>query len=118
MTTPDRVGVPLGARLRRLALYAFTIVFSVMFMFPFLWTLSSSLKSAQEIFAYPPTLIPQSIRWRTTTPGIRPMPPTTNAMMPTTKSDDSRSPVEIPSSTRHPTGGSATPRSWTRAPIA
>jgi ABC-type glycerol-3-phosphate transport system permease component len=63
MTTPNRVGVPIGARLRRLAIYAFTIVFSVMFMFPFLWTLSSSLKSAQEIHAYPPTLIPHTIRW-------------------------------------------------------
>jgi ABC-type glycerol-3-phosphate transport system permease component len=63
MTTPNRVSVPPGARLRRLALYAFTIVVSFMFMFPFLWTLSSSLKSAQEIHAYPPTLIPQTFRW-------------------------------------------------------
>lgn len=53
----------LSARLRRMALYAFTILLSLMFMFPFLWTLSSSLKSSQEINAYPPTLIPNSIRW-------------------------------------------------------
>jgi ABC-type glycerol-3-phosphate transport system permease component len=60
---PARIHTPLSARLRRLALYAFTITLSTMFMFPFLWTLSSALKSAREITAYPPTLIPQDIRW-------------------------------------------------------
>jgi ABC-type glycerol-3-phosphate transport system permease component len=60
---PARIHVPLSVRLRRLALYAFTIALSTMFMFPFLWTLSSALKSAREITAYPPTLIPQDIRW-------------------------------------------------------
>jgi multiple sugar transport system permease protein len=47
----------------RVALYAFTIAISLMFMFPFAWTLSSSLKSSQEIRAYPPSLIPRIVRW-------------------------------------------------------
>ncbi|MCC6628414.1 MAG: carbohydrate ABC transporter permease [Chloroflexi bacterium] len=58
---PGRMTVQ--ARIWRLILYTITIVFSLMFMFPFLWTLSSSLKSAQEIHAYPPQLIPQVFRW-------------------------------------------------------
>lgn len=47
----------------RVALYAVTIFFSLMFMFPFLWTLSSSLKTSAEITAYPPSLIPEGIQW-------------------------------------------------------
>lgn len=49
---------------RRAALYAVTIAFSAMFMFPFLWTLGSSLKTSSEVVAYPPTLIPHAIQWR------------------------------------------------------
>jgi ABC-type glycerol-3-phosphate transport system permease component len=47
----------------RLGQYTFTIVTSLMFMFPFVWTLSSALKSPQEVVAYPPSLIPQVFRW-------------------------------------------------------
>lgn len=47
----------------RVLIYAFTIVMSIMFMFPFIWTLSSSLKSARDVVTYPPTLIPPTIQW-------------------------------------------------------
>ncbi len=47
----------------RFLIYALAIGSSVMFMFPFLWTVSSSLKTVQDIMAYPPTLIPSEIRW-------------------------------------------------------
>ncbi len=47
----------------RVLLYAFTIMLSVIFIFPFVWTLSSSLKTAVEVEAYPPTLIPHVIQW-------------------------------------------------------
>jgi multiple sugar transport system permease protein len=47
----------------RVALFLITIVLSLTFLFPFAWTVSSSLKSAAEIMAYPPTLIPREIRW-------------------------------------------------------
>ena len=59
----QRPRVPLRDRLARLALYVFTIAMSLMFMFPFIWTVSSSLKSPREIVAYPPTLLPNDIRW-------------------------------------------------------
>lgn len=59
----QRPRVPLRDRLARLALYVFTIACSLMFVFPFIWTVSSSLKSPREIVAYPPTLLPNDIRW-------------------------------------------------------
>jgi len=50
-------------RLARIFFYAFTIVLSVMFLFPFIWTLSSSLKTSADVVAYPPTLLPRSPQW-------------------------------------------------------
>ena len=50
-------------RLARLFFYAFTIVLSLMFLFPFIWTLSSSLKTSSDVVAYPPALFPKSPQW-------------------------------------------------------
>ena len=44
-------------------LYILAISASLAFIFPFLWTLSSSLKNHNEIFIYPPTLFPQRALW-------------------------------------------------------
>src|SRR5579885_3048265 len=43
-----------------------TILFVVgsYFAFPFFWLLSSSFKSATEIFVFPPTLLPNPVSWR------------------------------------------------------
>ncbi|GIV78194.1 carbohydrate ABC transporter permease [Litorilinea aerophila] len=49
--------------LGRLFLYAFTIALSLMFFFPFFWTISTSLKEPVELIAYPPTLLPKVPRW-------------------------------------------------------
>jgi len=51
-------------RVGRVLLTLFTIALSFMFMFPFLWTVSSALKQALEVMAYPPTLIPKVPQWR------------------------------------------------------
>lgn len=40
-----------------------TIVLSLVFMFPFVWTVSSSLKTSREVVAYPPKLLPSVIQW-------------------------------------------------------
>lgn len=37
----------------------FCIIFSVYFLFPFLWMIISALKSETEIFSYPPELLPK-----------------------------------------------------------
>lgn len=39
------------------------IFFSIIFITPFLWLLSTSLKSMDEVFKVPPTFIPNEIKW-------------------------------------------------------
>ncbi|HZQ99504.1 MAG TPA: carbohydrate ABC transporter permease [Chloroflexota bacterium] len=51
------------AQLGRGALYALCLVLSVVFMVPFYWTVVTSFKGPQEIFVFPPTWWPESIRW-------------------------------------------------------
>jgi multiple sugar transport system permease protein len=45
-------------------LYLLMIVLSVIFMFPFFWTVSSSLKQAFELTTFPPTWLPVSPQWQ------------------------------------------------------
>jgi len=47
----------------RFLVYILAFASAIMFTFPFIWTLSSSLKTAQDIMAYPPTLVPSAIQW-------------------------------------------------------
>src|SRR5438270_8948913 len=44
---------------RHTLIYAAVLAVLVLFMFPFMWMLSMALKPGTEIFAFPPTLIPQ-----------------------------------------------------------
>ena len=39
------------------------IIMAALAVFPFLWMISTSLKGAEEAFAYPPSLIPKTFRW-------------------------------------------------------
>ncbi len=56
------------ARLRksvsRTLIYILAIGSALMFMFPFLWAVSSSLKTPADILAYPPTLVPSTVQWQ------------------------------------------------------
>lgn len=52
-----------GKAFGRVLLYTVAVALSVMFMFPFFWTVSSSLKEPIELIAYPPTLLPKTPRW-------------------------------------------------------
>lgn len=45
------------------ALYGILIVLSTLFMFPFFWTVSSSLKEVWELYNFPPTWLPASPQW-------------------------------------------------------
>ncbi|WP_247897637.1 carbohydrate ABC transporter permease [Paenibacillus pabuli] len=38
-------------------------LFSIVMLFPFIWMLSNSLKSVDQVYMFPPTLIPQVFRW-------------------------------------------------------
>lgn len=44
--------------------YGTLILLSLPFIFPFWWMMTSSLKLATEIFAFPPTLLPKTWRWQ------------------------------------------------------
>jgi ABC-type glycerol-3-phosphate transport system permease component len=45
------------------AAYLFTTGLALLFLFPFLWMASSSLKSPQELVRIPPTLLPKTWAW-------------------------------------------------------
>src|SRR5919198_590132 len=47
-----------------LIFYLVMAALAVVFMFPFLWTLSSSLKAVDELFAFPPPLFPRVPQFR------------------------------------------------------
>lgn len=47
----------------RTLLYLVAFASALMFMFPFVWTISSSLKTPAEIMVYPPTLLPEQFLW-------------------------------------------------------
>ncbi len=44
-------------------LYVILIVSSIIFLFPFFWMLSTSLKSIQQVFTYPPVWFPVPPHW-------------------------------------------------------
>ena len=54
-------------RLRRIAyvlfVYAIAIPGAILFLMPFLWMFSTSLKASNEIFIFPPRWIPDPIHW-------------------------------------------------------
>ena len=56
-------GRPLGHDLVAIGLFVFSTLLALVFMFPFVWTVSSSLKTGWEVVAYPPTLIPKVPQW-------------------------------------------------------
>ena len=58
-----RTGRRLKDGVRVVFLYALCIFWGACFMFPFFWTVSSSLKNPAEIYTFPPPLVPATPRW-------------------------------------------------------
>jgi putative chitobiose transport system permease protein len=51
--------------LEKVSIHSVLIFFSLLSIFPFIWLISTSLKGAGEnIFAYPPTIIPTDFTWK------------------------------------------------------
>lgn len=48
---------------RRVLLYAVIAFGALVFSFPFVWMLSTSLKTSQNVFDFPPSIIPPSFQW-------------------------------------------------------
>jgi multiple sugar transport system permease protein len=55
----------IGARRKsgRVFLYLLALALSFLFMMPFIWSLSTSLKDYNEVFRFPPTLFPKEVKW-------------------------------------------------------
>jgi multiple sugar transport system permease protein len=47
----------------RITLYGIVLILSILFGFPLFWTLMSSLKTAAEMFAFPPPVFPEVPQW-------------------------------------------------------
>src|SRR5688572_2704667 len=47
----------------QVANYTLILLLSLLFALPFLWTLSTSLKTDEQIYRIPPIWIPNPIRW-------------------------------------------------------
>jgi ABC-type glycerol-3-phosphate transport system permease component len=47
----------------RIALYALLIVLSLLFLLPFIWMVSTSLKTDPQVYRVPPIWIPNPVRW-------------------------------------------------------
>jgi multiple sugar transport system permease protein len=62
------------SRWAALALHAFLLAGSVVMLLPFIWMLSTSLKTPPETFTYPPIWIPRTIAWDNYTKTIAAMP--------------------------------------------
>src|SRR3712207_755460 len=62
-TVPSTHRLRWDRMLRLIAIYTALITLSIVFMIPLFWMISTSLKSRFEVFAYPPEIIPGTIRW-------------------------------------------------------
>lgn len=48
-------------QIKRIITYMFCITGLVIALFPLIWILLSALKPSQEMFAYPPTILPSRV---------------------------------------------------------
>lgn len=58
----------------KLSLHIFLIIGSFLMVFPFLWTIGSSLKNTTQIFAIPPVWVPNPVVWQNYTASFNAMP--------------------------------------------
>lgn len=63
MTVQQKKQGFLNINWRHIALHLLLVIGSLIMLLPFMWMLSTSLKSQPEIFTYPPTWIPEELQW-------------------------------------------------------
>ena len=61
-------------RLQKFVTYALLIGLSALFVAPFLWLLSTSLKPNSQILSYPPVWIPHPVQWQNFKDGLTEIP--------------------------------------------
>jgi multiple sugar transport system permease protein len=63
--------------LHKIFVYGLLLTGSIVFILPFLWMVSTSLKPANEVFTYPPSFLPSSFQWQNYPQGWTTLPFTT-----------------------------------------
>jgi ABC-type glycerol-3-phosphate transport system permease component len=63
--------------LHKLFVYGLLVAGSILFIMPFLWMVSTSLKPPNEVFTYPPSFLPSSFQWQNYPQGWTTLPFTT-----------------------------------------
>ncbi|HWQ15268.1 MAG TPA: carbohydrate ABC transporter permease [Roseiflexaceae bacterium] len=58
------LGMRARTLIRLVVVYALLLSLSAVFLLPFLWMLSTSLKESQDVFTYPPSFFPSSFVWQ------------------------------------------------------
>ena len=53
-----------GQRFAGAAIFALLCLGTLLFLFPFFWMISTSLRASDEVFLYPPNLIPKTFVWQ------------------------------------------------------
>ena len=59
---------------RRFILYCALVGIGLLMVGPFLWTLTTALKGTEEVFAYPPRLLPTELHWKNFSDVLRIVP--------------------------------------------
>ncbi len=62
-TTPRRGSKKQGERIWQIIVWMILLTGAVIFLLPFIWMVSSSLKEEQAVFQYPPQFIPNPVMW-------------------------------------------------------
>lgn len=61
---PARAGsIERNTSISRVIIWAILVLGAILFISPFIWMVSSSLKEEQAVFTYPPQLIPDPVMW-------------------------------------------------------
>jgi ABC-type glycerol-3-phosphate transport system permease component len=58
------LGIRAQRVVRTIVVYALLIGLTVVFILPFMWMVSTSLKQQQDVFTYPPSFFPTSFEWQ------------------------------------------------------
>ncbi|HMO57979.1 MAG TPA: carbohydrate ABC transporter permease [Roseiflexaceae bacterium] len=61
---PPLLGMRARSVLQTVVVYGLLIAGSAVFLLPFMWMVSTSLKQSQDVFTYPPSFFPNSFEWR------------------------------------------------------
>ncbi len=59
-----QVGIRSSRTIHMIIVYGLLIVLSIIFILPFMWMVSTSLKQSQDVFTFPPQFLPTSFEWR------------------------------------------------------